>query len=83
MILEIGNWVKVKGDDEYYEILSIDIDAAQLMLSDITGHKYAAFKREIEKVVTNEELYGFEPTTADEYNLPICSDDLNVKNKEK
>ena len=73
MILEIGNWVKVKGDDEYYEILSIDIDAAQLMLSDITGHKYAAFKREIEKVVTNEELYGFEPTTADEFNEEIIT----------
>ena len=59
MILEIGNWVKVKDDDEYYEILSIDNEAAQFMLSDITGHKYAAFKREIERVVTNEELYGY------------------------
>ena len=45
MILEIGNWVKVKNDDDYYEILSIDNEAAQFMLSDITGHKYAAFKR--------------------------------------
>ena len=57
MILEIGNWVKVKDNDEYYEILSIDNDAAQFMLSDITGHKYAAIKKELERVVTNEELY--------------------------
>ena len=59
MILEVGNWVKVKGDDDYYKILSINTDSTQLILSDITGHKYAAIKKELERVVTNEELYGY------------------------
>ena len=57
MILEVGNWGKVKGDDDYYKILSINTDSTQLILSDITGHKYAAIKKELERVVTNEELY--------------------------
>ena len=81
--LEIGNWVKLKDEEDSFHIVSIANSSGFIKVEDISGHTFVTEQSLVTKKLTNEEIYGFEPTTADEYNLPICSDDLNIKNKDK
>ena len=82
--LELGDWVKLRNEKDYYNVKSIDLDSGYIKLEDITGSIWHVATSSIEKKCTNNDVFGkIETTTADEYNLPICSNDLNVKNKEK
>ena len=58
MIYELGERVKVKNHDGYYEIISID--EGQLTVSDWTGNQFVVLLNEIKEKCTNKELYGHE-----------------------
>ena len=82
--LEIGDWVKITDEEDYFNVKSIDVDSAYVEVQDVSGHTWHTAVNTIKRKCSNKEICGVtEPTTADEYNLPICSDDLNIKNKEK
>tara|TARA_Y100000310_G_scaffold128275_1_gene127446 strand:- start:842 stop:1033 length:192 start_codon:yes stop_codon:yes gene_type:complete len=55
--VDVGKWVKVKDEDDYFLIKSIDQDRGYVELSDITGHTWHCAMRDVERTLTNEELY--------------------------
>tara|TARA_Y100000310_G_C20079865_1_gene533303 strand:- start:228 stop:539 length:312 start_codon:yes stop_codon:yes gene_type:complete len=71
MVIEfdIGDWVKIKDEDDYYNIKSIDLDSGYAEVEDISGHTWHTAISTIKGRCTNKEIYGrTEKTTADEYN---------------
>ena len=66
---EIGDWIKVIGEEDYYNVKSIDADSGYVEIEDIGGHTWYTAVDTIKRKCTNKEIYGnTEKTTADEYN---------------
>ena len=71
---EIGDWVKVKDEEDYYNIKSIDVDSGYIEVQDIGGHTWYTAISTVEKKCSNKEIYGVtEKTTADEFNEEIIT----------
>jgi hypothetical protein len=69
---EIGDWIKVLGEDDDYIIKSVDIDAGYVEVQDVTGHTWYTAMSTIVRKLTKKEVYGVtEKTTADEFNKEI------------
>ena len=85
--LEIGNWIKVTDEEDYYTIKSINLDSGDVEIQDVSGHTWYTAIKTIERKCSNEEIYGVtEKTTADEFNkeqYSHFSDDEEDKEKEK
>ena len=65
----IGDWVKIKDEDDYYNIKTMDLDSGFVEVQDISGHTWYTAINTIKSKCTNEEVYGrTEKTTADEFN---------------
>tara|TARA_Y100000034_G_scaffold86968_1_gene104258 strand:- start:199 stop:399 length:201 start_codon:yes stop_codon:yes gene_type:complete len=54
---EIDDWVIVKNEDDKFHVKSVDPDRGYAELEDITGHTWHCQIREIEKILTNEEIH--------------------------
>ena len=66
---EIGDWIKVIGEEDYYNVKSIDADSGYVEIEDIGGHTWYTAVDTIKRKCTNKEIYGnTEKTTADEFN---------------
>jgi hypothetical protein len=66
---EIGDWVKLRNEKDYYNVKSVNPDSGYVSLEDIAGHIWEVSRSSIEKKCTNKEIYGVtEKTTADEFN---------------
>ena len=71
--LEIGDWIKLKDEEDSFHIISIANSSGFIKVEDISGHTFVTEQSSIIKKLTNEEIYGFEPTTADEFNEEIIT----------
>jgi len=71
--LEIDDWVKLKDEEDSFHIVSIANSSGFIKVEDISGHTFVTEQSSIIKKLTNEEIYGFEPTTADEFNEEIIT----------
>ena len=82
---EIGDWVRIKDEEDSYNIKSVDSDKGYIELRDIAGHTWFTPINTVTRKCTNEEIYGrTEETTADEYNADIYTEDVSeLKNKDK
>ena len=83
---EIGDWVKLKDEEDTFHIVSIASSSGFIKVEDISGHTFVTEQSLITKKLTDEEIYGFETTTADEFNNNQYShfgDDEEDKQKEK
>ena len=66
---EIGDWIKVTDEEDYYNIKSIDLDSGYVEVQDVSGHTWYTAVKTIERKCSNKEIYGVtEKTTADEFN---------------
>ena len=66
---EIGDWIKVIGEEDYYNIKSVDVNSGYVEIEDVSGHTWYTAVNTIKRKCTNKEIYGVtEKTTADEYN---------------
>ena len=66
---EIGDWIKVTDEEDYYNIKSIDLDSGYVEVQDVSGHTWYTAIKTIERKCSNKEIYGVtEKTTADEFN---------------
>ena len=66
---EIGDWVKIEKEEDYYNIKSIDIDSGYIEVQDVGGHSWYTALNTVERKCSNKEIYGAtEKTTADEFN---------------
>ena len=80
--LEINDWVKLKDEEDTFHIVSIANSSGFIKVEDISGHTFVTEQSLVTKKLTNEEIYGFEPTTADEYNEEIITyGDKKLKNE--
>ena len=83
--LEIGDWIKVTDEEDYYNIKSIDLDSGYVEVQDVSGHTWYTAVKTIERKCSNKEIYGVtEKTTADEFNKEQYShfgDDEEDNNK--
>ena len=71
---DIGDWVKLRNEKDYYNVKSVSLDSGYVSLEDTTGHIWHVAASSIEKKCTNNEIYGKqEPTTADEFNEEIIT----------
>ena len=71
---EIGDWIKVIGEEDYYNVKSIDADSGYVEIEDIGGHTWYTAVNTIKRKCTNKEIYGnTEKTTADEFNEEIIT----------
>ena len=66
--LEIGDWVRLKDEEDSFHIISIANSSGFIKVEDISGHAFVTEQSLVTKKLTNEEIYGFESTTADEFN---------------
>ena len=70
--LEIGDWIKVTDEEDYYTIKSIDLDSGYVEVQDVSGHTWYTAVKTIERKCSNKEIYGVtEKTTADEFNKEV------------
>ena len=66
---EVGDWIKITGEEDYYNIKSIDTDSGYVKIQDVSGHIWHTAVNTIKGKCSNKEIYGVtEKTTADEYN---------------
>ena len=66
---EIGDWVKIEKEEDYYNIKSIDLDSGYIQIQDVGGHSWYTALSTVERKCSNKEIYGAtEKTTADEFN---------------
>ena len=65
---DVGDWIKLKDEEDSFHILSIANSSGFIKVEDITGHTFVTEQSSVIKKLTNEEIYGFESTTADEFN---------------
>ena len=71
---EIGDWIKVTDEEDYYTIKSIDLDSGYVEVQDVSGHTWYTAVKTIERKCSNKEIYGVtEKTTADEFNKEIIT----------
>ena len=70
---DVGDWVKIKDEEDYFNIVSLNLDSGFAKVKNISGHTWHAAINTIKDKCTNEEIYGFEPTTADEFNEEIIT----------
>ena len=38
--LEIGDWIKIKDEEDYYNIKTMDLDSGFVEVQDISGHTW-------------------------------------------
>ena len=81
--LEIGDWVRLKDEDDSFHIISIANSSGFIKVEDISGHAFVTEQSLVTKKLTNEEIYGFESTTADEFNKDIDLGASIVKSNEE
>ena len=66
---EIGDWVKIEKEEDYYNIKSIYLDSGYIQIQDVDGHSWYTALSTVERKCSNKEIYGAtEKTTADEFN---------------
>ncbi len=57
--IEPGNWIKVKNEADSYLVKSVNLDTGQARLEDFVGCAFECDIREIERIMSHEEVYGF------------------------
>ena len=70
---EIGDWIKLKDEEDSFHIVSIANNSGFIKVEDISGHTFVTEQSLVTRKLTNEEIYGFETTTADEFNEEIIT----------
>ena len=67
--LEVGDWIKIIGEEDYFNIKSINADSGYVEVQDVSGHTWYTAVNTIERKCSSKEIYGVtEKTTADEFN---------------
>jgi hypothetical protein len=67
--LEVGDWIKIIGEEDYFNIKSINADSGYVEVQDVGGHTWHTAASTIKRKCSNKEIYGHaEKTTADEFN---------------
>ena len=54
-----NDWIKIKEEDDYFQIKSIDLDIGYIRVQGLTGHPWTTGINTIERVITQDELYAF------------------------
>ena len=65
---DVDDWVKLKDEEDSFHIISVANSSGFIRVEDISGHTFVIEQSSVVKKLTNEEIYGFESTTADEFN---------------
>lgn len=63
-----GDWIKIKDEDECFQILKIDTSTGFAKVEGVSGHQWITSLNTIQRLATDSEMGACEPTTADEYN---------------
>ena len=57
--VSVGDWIILKDESDYFNILQVDDDSGYVTVEDMSGHKFTIAKSEVVRKLTNEEVHEY------------------------